>query len=124
VHPRVASFRYAFSGVWHLMRTQRNAQIHCAAGIAVVALGLGFAIERTEWLALVVTITLVLAAEGVNTAIEAVVDLASPARHPLAKVAKDVGAGTVLITAIGAVVVGLLIFVPRLWGVLAPLLGL
>jgi diacylglycerol kinase (ATP) len=108
------SFRYAFAGIGYLLWTQRNAKIHTALGLAAVALGFLLRIERGEWLALVLTIVLVLAAEGVNTAVEAVVDLASPAYHPLAKIAKDVAAGTVLLTAIGAVIVGLILFLPRL----------
>jgi diacylglycerol kinase (ATP) len=108
------SFRYAFAGVGYLLWTQRNAKIHTALGLAAVALGFLLRIERGEWLALVLTIVLVLAAEGVNTAVEAAVDLASPAYHPLAKVAKDVAAGTVLLTAIGAVIVGLILFLPHL----------
>ncbi len=112
---RLASFRYAFAGIDHLFRTQRNAQIHVAISIAVVIAGLLFRIERLEWLALILTIMLVLAAEGINTAIEAVVDLASPQRHPLAKIAKDVAAGTVLLSAIGAVIIGMLVFLPRIW---------
>ena len=108
------SFRYAFSGIAYLLWTQRNAKIHIVLGIAAVALGFLLRIERGEWLALVLTIVLVLAAEGVNTAVEAAVDLASPAYHPLARVAKDVAAGTVLLTAIGAVIVGLILFVPHL----------
>jgi diacylglycerol kinase (ATP) len=123
MHPRVAAFWYAFEGVAHLFQTQRHAQFHAAAGMVVIALGVGFGIERFEWIALVAIMTLVLAAEGVNTAIEAVVDLVSPAHHPLAKIAKDVAAGTVLLTAIGALVVGLLIFLPRIWSLAAPLLG-
>ena len=71
-------------------------------------------LDRFEWLVLTLTIAIVLAAEGINTALEAVVDLASPDYHPLAKIAKDVGAGTVLLTAIAAVIVGLLLFLPRL----------
>lgn len=110
----LASFRYAFAGLAHLIATQRNAQIHCAAIALVVALGAALGISRVEWAVLAVTCTLVIAAEGVNTAVEAVVDLASPDFHPLAKVAKDVAAGTVLLTAIGAVAVGLLIFGPPL----------
>jgi diacylglycerol kinase (ATP) len=108
------SFRYAFAGIVYLLWTQRNAKIHIVLGIAAVALGFLLRIERGEWLALVLTIVLVLAAEGVNTAVEAAVDLASPAYHPLARVAKDVAAGTVLLTAIGAVIVGLILFVPHL----------
>ena len=108
------SFRYAFAGISYLLWTQRNAKIQTALALAAVALGFLLRIERGEWLALVLTIVLVLAAEGVNTAVEAVVDLASPAYHPLAKVAKDVAAGTVLLTAIGAVIVGIIIFLPHL----------
>jgi diacylglycerol kinase (ATP) len=108
------SFRYAFAGIGYLLWTQRNAKIHTALGAAAVALGFLLRIERGEWLALVLTIVLVLAAEGVNTAVEAAVDLASPAYHPLAKVAKDVAAGTVLLTAIGSVIVGLILFLPHL----------
>jgi diacylglycerol kinase (ATP) len=108
------SFRYAFAGIGYLLWTQRNAKIHTALGVAAVVLGFLLRIERGEWLALVLTIVLVLAAEGVNTAVEAAVDLASPAYHPLAKVAKDVAAGTVLLTAIGAVIVGIIIFLPHL----------
>jgi diacylglycerol kinase (ATP) len=110
----LSSFRYAFAGLGYLLWTQRNAKIHVAAGLAAVVLGLVLRIERGEWLALVLTITLVLAAEGVNTAVEATVDLASPGYHPLAKVAKDVAAGTVLLTAIASLIVGLIVFVPRL----------
>lgn len=110
----VSSFRYAFAGIRYLLWTQRNAKIHTAIGIVAVGFGFLLRIERTEWIALALTIVMVLAAEGVNTSVEAAVDLASPELHPLAKIAKDVGAGTVLLTAIGAVVVGLLMFLPRL----------
>ena len=109
-----SSFRYAFAGVRYLLWTQRNAKIHSAIGLAAIALGMLLGIDRYEWLALLLTITIVIAAEGVNTALEAVVDLASPEYHALAKIAKDVGAGTVLITAIAAVIVGLVLFVPHL----------
>lgn len=110
----IASFGYAFAGIWYLLRTQRNAQIHVLAGSCAISLGLILGLERWEWLALVLIITLVIAAEGVNTAIEATVDLATSIRHPLAKVAKDVAAGTVLICAIGAVIVGCIVFLPHL----------
>src|SRR6186997_2429235 len=98
-----ASFRYAFAGLRYLLWTQRNAKIHTAIGLAAVALGFVLGIDRYEWLTLTLTIAIVLAAEGVNTAIEAAVDLASPNYNPLAKIAKDVGAGTVLLTAVAAV---------------------
>ena len=112
------SFRYAIAGLRYLLWTQRNAKIHTAIGLIAVALGLALGIDRYEWLTLTLTITIVLAAEGVNTAIEAAVDLASPSYHPLAKIAKDVGAGTVLLTAIAAVIVGMLLFLPHLWPLL------
>lgn len=120
VRKRLRSFPFAFAGIGHLLRTQGNAQIHVAVGSVAIILGFLFNIERGEWLALALTITLVLAAEGVNTAVEAVVDLVTPGFHPLAKIAKDVAAGTVLLTAIGAVVVGLIVFLPRLWALAAP----
>jgi diacylglycerol kinase (ATP) len=120
IQQRLRSFPFAFAGIGHLLRTQGNAQIHVAAGSAAIALGFLFNIDRGEWLALALTITLVLAAEGVNTAVEAVVDLVTPGFHPLAKIAKDVAAGTVLLTAIGAVAVGLIVFLPRLWTLVAP----
>lgn len=115
----VASFRYAFAGLIYLLWTQRNAKIHSAAGLLMAALALLLGLDRYEWLALLITITLVLAAEGANTAIEAAVDLAAPGYHPLAKIAKDVAAGTVLLTAFAAVLVGLIVFGPRLWNLVA-----
>jgi diacylglycerol kinase len=110
----IASFGYAFAGIWHLVRTQRNAQIHLLVGACAVSLGAALGLERWEWLALVLVIAMVLAAEGMNTAVEAVVDLATSIRHPLAKAAKDVAAGTVLICAIAAVIVGCIVFLPHL----------
>jgi diacylglycerol kinase (ATP) len=113
--PTVASaFRYAFTGLWYLLSTQRNAKIEAVLGLMAVALGVVLGLDHYEWLALVVTIAMVLVAEGVNTAVEAAVDLAAPDYHPLAKIAKDVGAGTVLVTAIASGVVGLIVFVPHL----------
>lgn len=110
----VAAFRFAFAGVRYLLWTQRNAKIHCAIGAIAVTMGFMLHITRIEWLALVLTIALVLTMEGVNTAIEAAVDLASPNYHALAKIAKDVAAGTVLLASIASVVVGLIIFLPHL----------
>lgn len=110
----VASFRYAFAGLWYLLSTQRNAKIHVVLGLTATALGFALRIDHGDWLALVLTVALVIAAEGFNTAIEAVVDLASPGYHPLAKVAKDVAAGTVLLTAIASIIVGMIVFFPRL----------
>ena len=116
----IAAFRFAFAGVGYLLWTQRNARIHCAIGLGAVILGLLLRITRGEWLALVLSIALVLATEGVNTAIEATVDLISPYYHPLAKIAKDVAAGTVLLVSIASVIIGLIIFLPYM---LPPVLG-
>ncbi|NOK59202.1 MAG: diacylglycerol kinase family protein [Chloroflexi bacterium AL-W] len=113
-----SSFRYAFMGIRYLLWTQRNAKIHCAIGMIAVILGMVLPINRVEWVVLILTIALVLTMEGVNTAIEAIVDLASPEYHPLAKVAKDVAAGTVLLAAIASVVVGVIIFLPHLFTLL------
>lgn len=108
------SFGHAFRGIGDLLRTQANARIHLAATLAVIAAGIGFGLSRVEWVAIVAAIGLVWTAEGVNTAIEAVVDLISPQPHPLARRAKDVAAGAVLLAAIAAAVIGGLIFGPRL----------
>lgn len=115
------SFGNAFRGLSYVLRTQRNAWIHVAISLIVLALSAWLRIDPVEWAIVIVTIAIVFASEFFNTAIEAVVDLASPQKHPLAKVGKDVGAGAVLIAAIAAVFVGLLIFWPRLWERLAPL---
>ncbi len=111
----VGAFGFAFAGLWFLVRTQRNARIEIAIGAAACGLGAWLGIGRAEWGVLVLTIALVLILEGLNTAIEAAVDLSTPQRHPLAKVCKDVSAGMVLIAAVASVVVGLLILGPPLW---------
>jgi diacylglycerol kinase (ATP) len=112
--PLIESFRDAFRGIFHVLRTQRNARIHLVATLVVVGAGLGLGLGPLEWAVLVLTISLVLAMEMVNTALEALADAAVEGYHPLVGIAKDVAAGAVLATALGAVVVGLLIFVPRL----------
>jgi diacylglycerol kinase (ATP) len=96
---RLMSFKYAFEGLHYLFKTQPNAKIHILLGIAACILGWWLAISIAEWAILVLTIILVFAAEAFNTSIEALTDLASPDIHPLAKIAKDVAAAAVLITA-------------------------
>ncbi|HID85982.1 MAG TPA: diacylglycerol kinase family protein [Anaerolineae bacterium] len=110
------SFRHAFAGLGHALRTQRNARIHLLIAVGVVALGLWLGLSRWEWVAIVLTIGFVFVAELFNTVVEAVVDLASPEFHPLARAAKDVAAGAVLLAAIASVVIGLLILGPHLVG--------
>lgn len=121
---RLASFRYAFAGWWYMLRTQRNAWIHAVLSTLVFLLGLWLSLGALEWAILFLTIGLVWMAEFVNTALEAVVDLASPDLHPLAKVGKDVAAAAVLVGACTAIVVGLLILGPPLWARVSVLLGL
>lgn len=111
---RIQSFRYAFQGIITLFTTQPNAIIHLIAALVAVAMGLWLGLSSIEWSVLTLTIAVVLSAEAVNTAIEFVVDLVSPDYHPLAGKAKDVAAAAVLILAIAAVIVGILIFLPKL----------
>lgn len=112
---RLASFRYAFAGWWYMLRTQRNAWIHAVASVCVFAVSGWLGLSRVEWAIIVLTVSSVWMAEFINTALEAVVDLASPDLHPLAKVGKDVAAAAVLVGALTSVVVGLLILGPPLW---------
>lgn len=120
---RIAAFRYAFQGWSYVLRTQRNAWIHSVVAAAVLIVGLWLGLPARDWAILILTIALVFTAEFVNSAIEAVVDLASPEIHPLAKIGKDVGAAAVLVAAIASVLVGLLILGPPLWVKLTPLLS-
>ncbi|MCF8304373.1 MAG: diacylglycerol kinase family protein [Bacteroidales bacterium] len=111
---RIQSFRYAFQGVFYLLRTQHNAWIHTFAAIVVILLGIYFNITRNEWIGIILAIGAVFSLEAVNTAIEKLTDIISPEYHDKAKRAKDLAAGAVLITAIAALAVGLIIFVPYL----------
>lgn len=98
-----------------MLRTQPNAWIHASITTGVFMLGLWLGLSYLEWAVIFLTIGFVWVAEFLNTAIESVVDLASPDVHPLAKAGKDVGAAAVLVAAIVAVIVGLLILGPPLW---------
>jgi len=111
---RLQAFRYATRGIVRMLQSEFNARVHAVATIVVIAVGLTLDIGRGEWLALVLAISAVWCAEGFNTAFEAICDVASPEYHPEVERAKDVSAGAVLVTAIAAVVVGLLIFGPHL----------
>lgn len=108
------SFSHAFAGIGYAFKTQANLRIHLVVALAVIVAGLWLQISTVEWTILVVTIMIVLSAELFNTAIEAVVDRVGSEPHPLSKIAKDTAAGAVLIGAIGAVIVGVLIFGPKL----------
>jgi len=109
---------HACRGVFHLVRTQPNARIHVLATMGTVALGVWLNISPLEWAVLALAIGLVLCAEALNTAIEHVVDLVSPQWHPLARDAKDVAAGAVLLASLAALGVGAGVFGTRLWAML------
>jgi len=109
-----ASFRFASAGLWDVVRTQRNFRIHLGVTVTVIAMGLWLGVSRQEWASLFLSIGRVLVAEIFNTGAEVLVDLASPTYHPLAKRVKDLAAGAVLLSAMVAVVVGLLLLGPPL----------
>jgi diacylglycerol kinase (ATP) len=104
------SFNYATEGIIHALRTQRNLWIHFAIAAAVLVAAIGFGVSKLELIVLLLAITFVLVAELVNTAIEAAVDVASTSFDPMAKLAKDMAAGAVLVAALNAVAVGYLVF--------------
>ena len=115
-NPLWRSFGYAFAGIWTGIRKERNKKIHCTALLMVVIAGIAFRITVSEWCICIVLCALVMSLELVNTAVEAVVDLVTEEKKPLAKIAKDTAAGAVLIAAIASVIIGLLIFVPHIAG--------
>jgi diacylglycerol kinase (ATP) len=108
------SFNWAFEGVIHVLRTERNMRIHFALATAVLILAFSYGVTKLELMALLIAISFVLIAEMVNTAIEATIDLATTSFDPLAKMAKDIAAGAVLIASVNAVVIGYLVFADRL----------
>jgi diacylglycerol kinase len=115
IRQRLLSFRYAFQGLRDMFRDQPNARIHLAALALAIAMGMAFKVSLGEWIALALTISIVLAAEAFNTALEHLTNLVSPGYHPLAGKAKDAAAAGVLFAALGALATGLIIFLPKLW---------
>jgi diacylglycerol kinase (ATP) len=115
IKSRIQSFRYALTGWWFVIRTQRNAWIHAAVSIAVILVCIWVRLELRDWAIIILAIALVWTAEFLNTALEAVVDLASPQHHQLARVGKDVGAAAVLIASVSSVIIGIFIIGPPLW---------
>ena len=106
----LASFNYAFEGVIHVLRTQRNMRIHFLVAVAVLLIALVVDVGKLELIALLLSISFVLIAEMINTAVEAAIDVATTAFDPMAKLAKDIAAGAVLIATVNAVAVGYLVF--------------
>jgi diacylglycerol kinase len=119
---RLKAFGNAFSGWWFVIRTQRNAWIHMVVSIAVILMSFVLHIGASDWALILFAIALVWIAEFLNTALEAVVDLASNhQQHELARVGKDVGAAAVLIAAVTSVIIGLLVLGPPLWSTILSL---
>ena len=113
---RLQSIRHATDGVRALVATQPNARIHLGATVLVVGAGLVLDVGRSDWIALVLAMALVWLAEALNTAVECLGDAVTREQHPLIGRAKDVAAGGVLLAAVGAALVGGLVFVPHLLG--------
>lgn len=111
----IAGFGFAFRGLWHAISTQINMKVHISLAIIAVALGILLHISAVEFAIIFLAIAGVLITEMFNTVIELCVDLASPTYHPLAKIAKDVAAGVVLLSAIMSIIIALFIFGPHLW---------
>ena len=108
------SLKYASRGLSYVMRTQKNAWIHTVVMLAVIAVSFWLQLTRMEWVAILLVIGMVWTAEFINTSLESIVDMASPERHPLAQVGKDVAAAAVLFAALIAVIVGILVLDPHL----------
>lgn len=111
----IHSLSVANAGIWFAIRTQLHMRIHLIAAAFACGIGLLVELSRNDWAILLLTIAIVICAEMINTAIEQVVNLASPDIHPIAKAAKDVAAGAVLLAAFAAVVIGMLLLGPPLW---------
>ncbi len=112
---RMQSFRYAIKGLRYMLVSQKNAWIHATVSVGVFGVAALLETDRAGWAWLILAMMAVWTAEALNTAFEALADVASPAFHPLVERAKDVAAGAVLITASGAVLIGLLVLGPPLW---------
>ena len=123
IRSRAQSFKYAFEGWWYVIRTQKNAWIHTVVSILALVTGLWLQLIPRDWAVIALAVAMVWAAEFFNTALEAIVDLASPEKNHLAKIGKDVGAAAVLIAAGASILIGLLILGPPLWDKIQYLIG-
>ena len=112
---RLKSFRFAFNGIRLLVTREHNAWIHCFIAVCVIVTGCLVGLSATEWIVITMAIGMVLAAEAFNSSIEALADLVSPGYNEAIKRTKDLAAGAVLILAIASAVIGLVIFVPKLF---------
>ena len=110
----IEAWKNAFSGIAHGFKTQRNLKIQLIAGIIVTILGIVLKISKVEWAILMLSVFLVLGTEMMNTAVEAVVDLCTEEYHEKAKIAKDVAAGAVVLTALNALIVSYFLFADKI----------
>ena len=113
---RIRSVKFAIEGIWTMLKSQHNAWLHACATVAVIVAGLLLGVSAGEWCWLVLATMAVWTAEALNTAFEFLADVASPDFHPLVKKAKDVAAGAVLISAVGAAIIALLVLGPHVLG--------
>lgn len=111
----INSFKYAFEGIITAFKAERNMKIHIAIMLLVIVAGFVFKISITEWFVCILLFSIVIASELFNTAIETVVDMVMPEKNDKAKIAKDISAGAVLVVSIGAAIIGLMIFIPKIW---------
>jgi len=115
IRDRIKSFSYAFNGLKTLITTQHNTWVHIVASIIIIVLGVVYDISKLDWALIIFSITLVWMAEALNTAIEFLADAVTQEFHPFIEKAKDVAAAAVLITAISAIAIGALVFIPLLF---------
>lgn len=112
------SFKYAIEGIWTSFKTERNMKIHIFIMILVIIAGIILKINKSEWIICIILFAIVIGSELFNTSIETIVDMVMSEKNEKAKIAKDVSAGAVLVVAIGAAIIGLVIFVPRILNIL------
>ena len=108
------SFKHAYEGIIFGIKNERNLEIHILIMILVIMFGIILKISQIEWLICIILLGLVISLELMNTAIETVVDMITLEKNPKAKIAKDVAAGAVLVSAISAAIIGLIIFIPKI----------
>lgn len=110
----INSFKYAIQGIFTSFKTEKNMKIHILIMLLVIIAGILLKISKLEWIICIILFSIVIAGELFNTAIETVVDMVMPDKNEKAKIAKDVSAGAVLLVAIGAAIIGLMIFIPKI----------
>jgi len=122
--PLHESFRHAAEGLFYVLREERNARLHVISALIVLLVSAWLGLSAIEWALIIACIALVFVGEMLNTVVELTIDLIMPDENPLAKCAKDVAAGAILIASFTAAVTGLLVLCPKLWPHIPPLLGL